>query len=248
MYDRLPGHLQSMESLGDRTVVLSYTDPSTGDLGTNVTLLGPEGTPEWSYKAKGPAYTLRFDAGEERLTLLEGASSQLPGTGWWGLEIDLRLSDGQPVPGIKEDPAADLGNYRYLILENVLYRSADRFSGDYRKSQAVIRLEGTGVSIRDLVRYTDHALAGPDFLAVACRTAEGVKVSVLRRAECLRYSAAKEWGLDRRLVWQVAYRINRFSLEPDFVMDVWAGADSGVANARYDITALDLLPNLCLQF
>ena len=90
MYDRLPGHLQSMESLGDRTVVLSYTDPSTGDLGTNVTLLGPEGTPEWCYKAKGPAYTLRFDAGEERLTLLEGASSRsrVRAGGVWRLTSD----------------------------------------------------------------------------------------------------------------------------------------------------------------
>ena len=187
-YDGPQGRLESMEPVGDMTLVLSQSDPTAdGGSYTDVTLLDEDGKPIWSYKAKSPAYTMRIDAEEGRLTLLEGASSQLPVSGWWGIETVLRLSDGQiegPTeagvePG-ERSGASDLGNYRYVILDNVLYRSVGRFSGDYLENRAVMRLEGPGVPIHDLVRYTDSVLAGPDFIAVACQTAQGVKVSVLK--------------------------------------------------------------------
>lgn len=178
-YDRLQGRLVSMEPVGDKTLLLSQPDPSAGDFHTDVTLLDEAGRQLWTYRAQYPAYTVRLDPVGGSVTLLEGAESQLPGSGYWGIETTLRLSDGRPdVKPAAESGVPDLGNYRYLITGNVLYRSAERLADDYRALKAVMGLEGPGVDIYDLVRYADY-LAGPDFVAVACRTANGVKVYVL---------------------------------------------------------------------
>lgn len=180
-YDRPQGYLTSMEPVGDKTLLLYEAVSGKDEFHTDVTLLDEEGMPVWTYKAKSPAYVVRLDSVVGHVTLLEGASSQLPVSGYWGAETTLLLSAGTPVakPGVQSD-VPDLGDFRYVILDNMLYRSADRFAGDYRATKAVMRLDGPGVGIRDLIRHTDSVLAGPDFIAVACQTAEGVKVSILK--------------------------------------------------------------------
>lgn len=179
-YDMPGGQLVSMESVGDKTLVLYRRLPGTGESHTDVTLLDEEGRQLWTYKAQSPAYTVRIDRVGGSITLLESTMSQLPGSGYWGTETTLRLSDGTPeAKPAGESGMPDLGNYRYIVLDNTLYRSPERFTGDFRTFKAVMRLTGPGVGIHDVVRHTSY-LAGPDFVAVASWTANGVKVYILQ--------------------------------------------------------------------
>lgn len=174
--------LRSVEGVGPRTLVLVDDPTPERTSKTDVILLGEDGEPVWRYPAKRPAYTVYVDPGKDRVVLLEGAGEQLPGSGWWGVETVIRLSDGQVERGgtATTRKAIDLGGCRYLLLDDMLYRSVGRFTGDYLANQAVMRLGGPGVRIVDAVRYTDNVLARPDMVVVACRTPEGVKVYVLR--------------------------------------------------------------------
>ncbi len=191
-YQGARGWLQSIEPAGANTIVLSQDDVSLEDRRATLALLGEDGELVWTHEAKNPAYIVRIDTEKGLITLLEGANSQLPvSSGLWGTETVLRLSDGQQAAesgkGSSNEPGnrlglEDLGSYRYLLIGNALYRSKDRFSGDYLQNQPVMRLEGIGVGIRDLARHTDCVLARPDLVVVACRVPQGVKVVVLRPA------------------------------------------------------------------
>lgn len=175
--------LRSMEGVGPRTLVLVDDPTAERTSKTDVILLGEDGKPVWHYAAKRPAHTVRIDPGKDRVVLLEGAGEQLPGSGWWGVETVIRLSDGQVERGgtaTTRKAAIDLGAYRYLLEDDMLYKSVGRFTGDYLANQAVMRLGGPGVRIIDMLRHTDNVLARPDKIVVACRTPEGVKVYVLR--------------------------------------------------------------------
>ncbi|MGI6643582.1 MAG: PQQ-binding-like beta-propeller repeat protein [Bacillota bacterium] len=182
--------IRSMVSVGANTVILAQDYVFSEDPRDTLIFLDADGKPVWSYEFKNLAHIVEIDAEKDRIRLLEGVDSQLSTwSGMWGTETVLSLSNGQPITLPDEGPRGksgdgfgreDLGNYRYLVIDNALYRTREKITGDYARYRPVMRLEGRGVGIRDLVRGTDSVLARPDMVVVACRVASGVKVSLLK--------------------------------------------------------------------
>lgn len=114
------------------------------------------------------------------MVLFESGARVLPGSGWWGIETTIRLSDGT----VLSQPATQPGRYNYTTSDGVVYRTPGTRRGSqyrYLSEEPVLRMEGPGVTIRDPIRHA-HWVATSDLLCLACRLeGDSVKVYLLKR-------------------------------------------------------------------
>lgn len=159
-----------IEQAGDLTLVMSMG---------RLSALSDTGKTVWTHETGGIAYTLGFDEGRDELVVFESPGSQLPGSGYWGIETTLRLSDGSVVA----KPENQIGSFNYMALDGLLVRTPGRRTNNNRQDQVILRLDGPEVPVRDPIRYTSSVFARPDLLVTACEVSPGeVKVYILGRA------------------------------------------------------------------
>lgn len=171
MWRSSPGGVKWAEAAGSDALVMRD--------GGLLTRLDASGRVRWTYQASEPAYLLSIEESSDRMVLFESGARVLPGSGWWGIETTIRLSDGT----VLSRPATQPGRYNYTTSDGVVYRTPGTRRGSryrYLSEQPVLRMEGPHVFIQDPIRHA-YWLATSDLLCVACRLdGDSVKVYLLK--------------------------------------------------------------------